>query len=251
MSPTDQPPGVALVTGSARGIGSAIARALADDGHRVAVADILDQEAARVAAEIGGLAVHLDVTDPASVDAGVARVERELGPVEALVNNVGWDQLRPFLETDEAFWERIIEVNYKGCLRVSHRIVPGMVARGYGRVVNIGSDAARAGSSLEAVYSGAKGAVVSFTKTLARELASHGVTANCVCPGPTETPLLEQMLAAGDPTGRLGESLRRAVPMRRLAAPADIAGAVAFLVSDRAAYITGQTLSVSGGLTMA
>jgi len=134
---------------------------------------------------------------------------------------------------------------------VSHRVVPGMVARGYGRVVNIGSDAARAGSSLEAVYSGAKGAVVSFTKTLARELASHGVTANCVCPGPTETPLLEQMLAAGDPTGRLGESLGRAVPMRRLAAPADIAGAVAFLVSDRAAYITGQTLSVSGGLTMA
>jgi len=239
------------VTGSARGIGRAIARVLADDGHRVAVADILDEDAAHTAAELGGLAVHLDVTDPRSVDAGAARVERELGAIEVLVNNVGWDEFRPFLETDEAFWDRILEINYKGCLRVSRRVVPGMVARRYGRVVNIGSDAARVGSSLEAVYSGAKGAVVSFTKTLARELASHGVTANCVCPGPTETPLLEQMLTAGDDTGRLRESLRRAVPMRRLAVPEDIAGAVAFLASERAAYITGQTLSVSGGLTMA
>jgi len=251
MSPATQPHRVALVTGSARGIGRAIAHALADDGHRVAVADILDEQAARTAAEIGAVAVHLDVTESASVDGAVADVERALGPVEVLVNNAGWDEFRPFLDTDEAFWDRVIELNFKGCLRVSHRVVPGMVARGYGRVVNIGSDAARVGSSLEAVYSGAKGAVVSFTKTLARELASHGVTANTVCPGPTETPLLAQMLAAGDETGRLGESLRRAVPMRRLASPDDIAGAVAFLASDRAAFITGQTLSVSGGLTMA
>jgi 2-hydroxycyclohexanecarboxyl-CoA dehydrogenase len=131
MSPANQPPRVALVTGSARGIGSAIARVLADDGHRVAVADIRDPDARRVAAEAGGLAVHLDVTNPTSVDAGVARVERELGPIEVLVNNVGWDQFRPFLETDEAFWDRIIEINYKGCLRVSHRVVPGMVERGH------------------------------------------------------------------------------------------------------------------------
>ncbi len=226
-------------------------RALAADGHRVAVADILDAEAAQTAADIDGLAVHLDVTDTASVDAAVRFVEQKLGPVEILVNNAGWDELRPFLETEEGFWDRVIEINFKGALRMSHRIVPGMVARGYGRVVNLGSDAARVGSSLEAVYSGAKGAVISFTKTLAREVARHGLTANTVCPGPTETPMLERMLAAGDETARMIDALRRAVPMRRLAQPQDIAGAVAFLASDRAAFITGQTLSVSGGLTMA
>jgi 2-hydroxycyclohexanecarboxyl-CoA dehydrogenase len=242
---------IALVTGGARGIGQAIVRALAADGHRVAIGDLLDAEAASVAAAVGGLALHLDVTDPASVDDAVGRVERELGPVEVLVNNAGWDRFLPFLETDEAFWDRVIEINYKGCLRTCHRTVPRMIERGYGRVVNIGSDAARVGSSLEAVYSGAKGAVIAFTKTLAREVARHGITANAVCPGPTETPMLEQMLGTGEQTARTIDALRRAVPMRRLAVPDDIAVAVAFLASDRAAFITGQTLSVSGGLTMA
>jgi 2-hydroxycyclohexanecarboxyl-CoA dehydrogenase len=195
--------------------------------------------------------VALDVTEGQSVGAALDRVGAELGPVDILVNNAGWDGLVPFLETDEAFWDRVIEINLKGCLRTTRRVVPGMVERGYGRVVNIGSDSARVGSSLEAVYSGAKGGVISFTKTLAREVARHGVTANTVSPGPIDTPLLQQMLAAGGESVRIIEALQRAVPMRRLGQPEDVAAAVAFLTSDRAGFITGQTLSVSGGLTMA
>jgi 2-hydroxycyclohexanecarboxyl-CoA dehydrogenase len=242
---------IALVTGAARGIGRAIARALAAEGHRVAVADILDEEAAETAGAIGGRWIHLDVTSAASVEEAIEEIERALGPISVLVNNAGWDELRPFLETDEQFWDRVIELNFKGCLRVCRRVVPGMVERGYGRVVNIGSDAARVGSSLEAVYSGAKGGVVAFSKTLARETARSGVTVNAVCPGPTETPLLEGMLAEGEAGARALEAMRRAVPMRRLGRPEEIAAAVAFLASEQAGYITGQTLSVSGGLTMA
>jgi 2-hydroxycyclohexanecarboxyl-CoA dehydrogenase len=239
-------PRVALVTGGAGGIGRAIVAALAADGHRVVSGDIVadaDGEAA--------LAVRLDVTDTASVDEAVSRVEGELGPVEILINVAGWDEFHPFLETEEEFWDRIIELNYKGCLRVCRRAVPGMVEREYGRVVNISSDAARVGSSLEAVYAGAKAAQVAFGKTLAREVARRGVTVNSVCPGPTETPLLDGMLGAGEASAKMVEALRRAVPMRRLGRPEDVAAAVAFLASDAAGYITGQTLSVSGGLTMA
>jgi 2-hydroxycyclohexanecarboxyl-CoA dehydrogenase len=242
---------VALVTGAARGIGRAIATELAHAGHDVAVADILDEAAAETAAAIDGMAVRLDVTDSESVDRAVAAAEARLGPIDVLVNNAGWDELRPFVETDEAFWDRVIEINFKGCLRVTRRIVPGMIERGYGRVVNVGSDAARVGSSNEAVYAGAKGGIVAFTKTLARETARHGITANVVCPGPTETPLLAGMLEGGDDIARTIEAMRRAVPMRRLGTPEDVAAAVAFLASERAGYITGQTLSVSGGLTMA
>jgi 2-hydroxycyclohexanecarboxyl-CoA dehydrogenase len=242
---------VALVTGGARGIGRAIAGALADDGHLVAVADI-DAEGARQAAEeLSGLAVTIDVTDRASVDAAISAVEQRAGTIAILVNNAGWDEFRPFLETDEPFWDRVIEINLKGCLRLCHRVVPAMVAAERGRVVNIASDAARVGSSLEAVYSGAKGGVVAFTKTLAREVARHQVTVNAVCPGPTETPMLEQMAGRGDDGAKVIDAMRRAVPMRRLGTPEDIAVAVAFLASDRAGFITGQTLSVSGGLTMA
>jgi 2-hydroxycyclohexanecarboxyl-CoA dehydrogenase len=244
-------PRTALVTGAARGIGAAIATELASQGHRVAVADILDDAAAQTAAAIAGIAVHLDVTDSASVSAAVAQAEELLGPLEILVNNAGWDEFKPFLDTEEPLWERIIEINYKGCLRCCRAVVPGMVERGYGRVVNISSDAARVGSSLEAVYSGAKGAVLSFSKTLAREVARHGVTVNVVCPGPTDTALLGRMFEGSDDAARAVEGLKRAVPMRRLAQPQDIAPAVAFLASDAAGYITGQTLSVSGGLTMA
>jgi 2-hydroxycyclohexanecarboxyl-CoA dehydrogenase len=242
---------VALVTGAARGIGRAIAEALAADGLAVAVGDILDEEAAVVAREIGGMPVHLDITDSGSVEATAAEIEERLGRIEILVNNAGWDELHPFLETDEAFWDRVIELNLKGCLRTCRRVVPGMVERGYGRVVNISSDAARVGSSLEAVYAGAKGGIVAFTKTLARETARSGVTANVVCPGPTETPLLEGMMGRGDQGAKALEAMRRAVPMRRLGKPEEVAAAVAFLASERAGYITGQTLSVSGGLTMA
>jgi 2-hydroxycyclohexanecarboxyl-CoA dehydrogenase len=240
-------PRVALVTGGARGIGRATVAALAADGHRVAAGDILKDATAGETA----LAVRMDVTDSQSVFEAVGVVERELGPIEIVVNNAGWDEFRPFLETDEAFWNRIIDLNYKGCLRVSRLVVPGMVERGYGRVVNIASDAARVGSSHEAVYAGAKAGVVAFGKTLAREVARHGVTVNSVCPGPTETPLLEGMVGSGEESARMVEALRKAVPMRRLGQPEDVAAAVAFLASDAAGFITGQTLSVSGGLTMA
>jgi 2-hydroxycyclohexanecarboxyl-CoA dehydrogenase len=236
---------VALVTGGAGGIGRAIVRALAADGHRVAAGDIIEMPAGEAA-----LAVRLDVTDSGSVESAVGSVESELGPIEILVNTAGWDEFHPFLDTDEAFWDRIIELNYKGCLRVCRRVVPGMAEREYGRVVNISSDAARVGSSMEAVYAGAKAAQVAFGKTLARELARRGVTVNSVCPGPTETPLLDGLLGAGEDSAKMVEALRRAVPMRRLGRPEDVAAAVAFLVSDQAGYITGQTLSVSGGLTM-
>jgi 2-hydroxycyclohexanecarboxyl-CoA dehydrogenase len=234
---------VALVTGGARGIGRAIAAALAADGHAVAVGD-LDPSGADAR-----LALALDVTDSASVAAAVERTTAELGPIDILVNNAGWDELRPFLETDERFWDRVIDVNYKGCLRMTRAVLPGMVERGWGRIVNIGSDAGRVGSSLESVYAGTKGAVIAFTKTIARETARSGVTANTVCPGPTRTPMLEAM-AAGERRGLI-EALEKAVPMRRLAEPDDIAHAVAFFASEGAGYITGQTLSVSGGLTMA
>jgi 2-hydroxycyclohexanecarboxyl-CoA dehydrogenase len=237
---------VALVTGGAGGIGFATVRALAGAGHRVVAGDIADG-----APDEAAFAVHLDVTDRSSVDDAVTRVERELGPVEILVNTAGWDEFHPFLETDEEFWERVVELNYKGCLRVCRRVVPNMVTARYGRVVNISSDAARVGSSQEAVYAGAKAAQIAFGKTLAREVARRGVTVNSVCPGPTDTPLLEGMLGTGDAGAKIVEALRRAVPMGRLGRPEDVAAAVAFLASDAAGYITGQTLSVSGGLTMA
>jgi 2-hydroxycyclohexanecarboxyl-CoA dehydrogenase len=177
-----------------------------------------------------------------------AAVER-VGPVDILVNNAGWDEARPFLETDEDFWDRVIDINFKGGLRTTRAILPGMVERGWGRVVNIGSDAGRVGSSMESVYSGAKGGVIAFTKTIAREVARSGVTANVVCPGPTKTAFLDRI--AGEGGEKLVDSLTRAVPMRRLGEPEDVAAAVAFLASEEAGYITGQTLSVSGGLTMA
>jgi 2-hydroxycyclohexanecarboxyl-CoA dehydrogenase len=229
----------ALVTGAAGGIGRAICAQLAADGMRVAACDVAE----------GPGVFAMDVTDSGSVNAAVDRIEAELGPVDVLVNNAGWDELRPFLDTDEEFWERVIEINYKGCLRTTKRVLPGMVERGWGRVVNIGSDAGRVGSSMESVYAGAKGGVIAFTKTIAREAARKGVTANAVCPGPTRTPMLEAMAAEGGE--KLVDSLTRAVPMKRLGEPEDVAAAVAFFASERAGFVTGQTLSVSGGLTMA
>lgn len=242
---------MALVTGGGRGIGRAIVEQLAADGHRLAVGDLNEETASEAAEAVGGLAVHLDVTDTATVNDAVHRIEQELGGVDILVNNAGWDEFHPFLDTEEEFWDRVIEVNFKSCLRTCRRAVPGMVERGYGRVVNIGSDAARVGSSLEAVYSGAKGGVVAFSKTLAREVARYGVTVNSVCPGPTETPMLAEIAGGGQDSEKVLEAMRRAVPMRRLGRPEDIAPAVAFLASEAAGFITGQTLSVSGGLTMA
>lgn len=247
---------VALVTGSARGIGRSIALTLAREGAAVAVTDRLAEQAAEVAEEItaaGGraIAIALDVTDGDGVRTAVAQAEADLGPIGVLVNSAGWDELRPFVATDEAFWDRVIDINYKGCLRTTHAILPGMIDRGYGRIVNIGSDAGRVGSSMESVYAGTKGAVIAFTKTIAREAARAGVTANVVCPGPTDTPLLKGITEAAADSQKVIAAMTRAVPMKRLGQPEEIAEAVAFLASDRAAFVTGQTLSVSGGLTMA
>lgn len=244
---------IALVTGGAQGIGRGISEALAATGVRVAVAD-LDLGAAEETAGAldGALPVEVDVTRTDSVQAAIRRVHDELGPIDIVANNVGWDDLMPFLETDEDFWDRILDINFKGALRVTQAVVPGMVERGWGRVVNIGSDAGRVGSSLESVYSGAKGGIIAFTKTLAREVARKGVTANTVCPGPTDTPALRAIAGRGGGDAEsVIDSMVKGVPMRRAAQPADIGAAVAFFASEGAGYITGQTLSVSGGLTMA
>jgi 2-hydroxycyclohexanecarboxyl-CoA dehydrogenase len=248
---------VALVTGAAQGIGRGIAAALAGAGFRVAVADLNVEAANQTAKEIaavGGIAVAvgIDVTDTAAVRAAVAAVERELGPVEIVVNNAGWDDFMPFVKTTEEFWDKILDINFKGALRVIQVVLPGMAERGFGRIVNIGSDAGRVGSSLEAVYSGAKGGIIAFTKTLAREVATNGVTVNTVCPGPTDTPALRAFAngSAGD-ADKVIAGMTRAVPMKRLGTPEDIGPAVAFFASDGAGFVTGQTLSVSGGLTMA
>jgi 2-hydroxycyclohexanecarboxyl-CoA dehydrogenase len=247
---------VAIVTGAAQGIGKGIATALAEAGFKVAAADLnlpIAEQTAKELSAAGGtaIAVQIDVTSTDSVAAAVRTVEAELGAIEVAVNNAGWDDFMPFLDTTEEFWDKILDINFKGALRVLHAVVPGMTERGFGRVVNIGSDAGRVGSSLEAVYSGAKGGIIAFGKTLAREVAARGVTVNTVCPGPTDTPALRKFAeGAGDAEKVIG-GMTRAVPMKRLGTPDDIGPAVAFLASDGAGFITGQTLSVSGGLTMA
>ncbi len=249
---------VAFVTGAAQGIGRGIAESLAQAGHKLAIADLNLDVARATAAEItaaGGqaVAVQVDITDTDSVKAAVAAAEEQLGgPIEVVVNNAGWDDFMPFVKTTEEFWERILDINFKGALRVIQATVPGMIERGFGRVINIGSDAGRVGSSLEAVYSGAKGGIIAFTKTLAREVATKGVTVNTVCPGPTDTPALRTFTAnSGQDAEKVIEGMTRAVPMKRLGTPADVGPAVAFFASDGAGFVTGQTLSVSGGLTMA
>jgi 2-hydroxycyclohexanecarboxyl-CoA dehydrogenase len=241
---------VAIVTGAAGGIGSAIAQSLTDAGLSVALWDLDGAHAKDVAATIGlsAVGIEVDITSRPSVEAALAATESSLGPVDVLVNNAGIDKIEPFLQSEESTWERIVAVNFLGCVRCCHVVVPGMAERGFGRVVNIASDAGRVGSSGEVVYSGTKGAVIAFSKGLAREVAANGVGVNVVCPGPTNTPLLDQVAEASQ---KLYDGLARAVPMRRIAQPLDIAPAVVFLASDAAGYITGQTLSVSGGLTMA
>ncbi|ASK66137.1 2-hydroxycyclohexanecarboxyl-CoA dehydrogenase [Brachybacterium avium] len=241
---------ICLVTGAASGIGRGIATKLTAEGATVVVAD-LDEEAARsTAAELGGhsLAVHVDIADRESVDAMTAQVTDHFGRIDVLVNNAGWDKVGPFLEQDPAIWDRIIGINLYGTLHCCQSVVRVMTEQGHGTVVNIASDAARVGSSGEAVYSACKGGIVAFTKTLARESARAGITANAVCPGPADTPLFATI---SEENPKLRASLERAIPLRRLAQPEDLAHAVAFLASPASHYITGQTLSVSGGLTMA
>lgn len=241
---------VAIVTGAGRGIGRGIAEQLAAEGATVIVSSVGEESARATAAAIGGpsIALRADVTSKASVEALVREVTDRFGRIDVLVNNAGWDKVQPFLESDESDWEKVIAISLYGTLHCCKAVLPVMVAQGYGKVVNIGSDAGRVGSSGEAVYSAAKGGVIAFTKSLAREMARYQINVNCVCPGPADTPLFAE-IGADNP--KLREALERAIPFRRLARPADIAQAVAFLASDEAAFITGQTLSVSGGLTMA
>jgi 2-hydroxycyclohexanecarboxyl-CoA dehydrogenase len=241
---------VALVTGAARGIGFALATRLAEEGAKVAIADLDGDGAAKAASEIGrgAIGVRLDVTDTASVRAGVAGVVAELGAVGVLVNNAGWDKVEPFVKSEEATWDKVLAINLKGPIACAHAVLGGMIERRAGKIVSISSDAGRVGSSGEAVYAGAKAGIVGFSKTLAREVARYGINVNVVCPGPTNTPLFQEISGGNE---KLATALKQAIPLGRLGEPRDLAGAVAFLASDDAAFITGQTLSVSGGLTMA
>jgi len=244
---------VVVVTGGGGGIGSATCRRFAEAGSKVAVLDIDLAAAERVAAEIGGTAraFACDITDHAAVVATVAAVEAALGPIDVLVNNAGWDVFRLFKDSTPEEWQKLVAINLMGPLNMHHAVLPGMLERRFGRIVNIASDAARVGSTGEAVYAACKSGMLGFSKTLAREHARHGITVNVVCPGATNTALFaEYKKGAGNPE-KLEEAFRRAVPMGRIGEPEDLPGAILFFASDDAAFVTGQVLSVSGGLTMA
>jgi len=246
----------AIITGGAGGIGSATCRRFAAEGARVAVFDRDEPGAQKVAREIeaaGGKAQAFacDIADRPSVDAAVAASESALGPAAILVNNAGFDIFKPFLETEPSEWERLIAINLRGPLHMHHAVLPGMVERRYGRVVNVASDAARVGSTGEAVYAACKSAMLGFSKTLAREHARHGITLNVVCPGPTSTNLFADFLKGASNPDKLMEAFRRSIPLGRIGAPDDLPGTIAFFASDDAAYVTGQVISVSGGLSMA
>ena len=240
---------IAVVTGAGAGIGRAIVEKLASEGATVVVTDVNGDAASAAAAEIGhgAVAYELDVTDFARVGSVVAAVRDRFGRIDVLVNNAGWDKALPFVDSEPDLWQRVIDINYVGVLNTCKAVLPIMVAQGSGSVVNLGSDAGRVGSASEAVYSGAKGAVIAFSKAVAREMARHQINVNVVCPGPTDTALFASM---GGDSDKLREGLIRAIPFRRLGQPEDVANAVCYFASDEATFITGQTVSVSGGLTM-
>ena len=242
-----------ILTGGASGIGRATALRLADEGCIVGIFDLNETGARETAERCGGRghAYQVDITDRDQVERAAAAFEAECGPAEGLANVAGWDTPVNFLDTDRALWDRVIQINLYGPLIMHHVVLRGMAERGAGRVVNVASDAGRVGSSGEAVYSACKGGLVAFTKTLARELARKGITLNVVCPGPTDTPLFDGFKAASPSGAKIGEAMARAIPLRRIGEPEDYPGVIAFLLSDDAGYMTGQTISVSGGLTMA
>jgi len=242
-----------IVTGGASGIGKAIALRLGQAGCKVGIFDLNDLGASSVVETIRGKAgkawsYKVDITNYAAVANAVDEFEKAAAPVYGLVNNAGWDESKPFIKTEPDFWKKVVDINLYGPLNLTHVVARRLAATGAGRVVSISSDAGRVGSSGEAVYSAAKGGIIAFMKTMAREFAKQGITFNTICPGPTDTPLLHSVDAAGG--GRLVEALTKAIPMRRLAQPDDYPGLVAFFLSDDARFITGQTISVSGGLTM-
>jgi len=240
----------AVVTGAASGIGQATAETLAEAGALVFLGDIAREKGEAAAAAIRAKGrqafyVHVDVTDDASLAAFAEAVRAQAGVPDILVNGAGWGQTKPFWETTPEFWDKVINLNFVGPMKLVKVFLPGMIERKSGKIVNISSDAGRVGSLGESVYSGAKGGLIAFTKALARETARYGINVNCVCPGPTDTPLLEAV------PEKIREAFRSAIPFRRFAKPGEIADAVLFFASARSEYITGQVLSVSGGLTMA
>lgn len=246
----------AIVTGAGSGIGRAIARRLAAEGVTVGIFDIRGEsaeETSRAIVDADGKAIPItcDITDYAAVAAAVTEFEKATDAgIDILVNNAGWDTPIPFLKTDQAFWEKVTAINWFGPLHMTHAVARGMVSRQGGRIINIASDAGRVGSSGEAVYSGCKGAIIAFAKALAREVARSNVTVNTVCPGPTDTPAMDAFVGTGEQGQKIRDAMVRGVPLGRIGIPEDYPGLVAFLASDDAAFITGQTISVSGGLTM-
>lgn len=235
-----------LVTGGGGAIGAAICRRFAKGGFSILVADKNRGAAERVSKEVSGKPLVFDIADYEEAKAALAGQT-----VDVLVNNAGWDRFQNFVDTDPKDWEALIDINLRGPLNMHHIVLPGMLERGSGRIVNISSDAARVGSSGESVYSACKGGIIAFSKTVAREVARKGITVNVVCPGPTDTPILRGFLGEGEAGQKVYDALVRAIPMKRVGQPDDIPGIVAFLASDEASFITGQVISVSGGLTMA
>jgi 2-hydroxycyclohexanecarboxyl-CoA dehydrogenase len=244
---------VAVVTGGGQGIGRALVLRLAAEGAKVALFDLNPAAAEETAALAGKDAVkiwNVDVGDYSAVQSAIAEVESQLGPIWALVNNAGWDKPMPFLKTDPVLWDKIIRINLYGPLNLHHAVCGRMAERGAGRIINIASDAARVGTSDEAVYSACKGGLISFTKSVARELARKNVLLNVVCPGPTNTPMMASVLGEGEQAVKWKDAMLRGIPLKRMGEPEDYAGIVAFLASDDGAFITGQTISVSGGMNM-
>lgn len=246
---------VIVVTGGGSGIGRAVCQRLVQERAKLAILDIDASGAAETVnliTQAGGVAksYETDISGYDAVETSVKTAEENLGPIDVLVNNAGWDEAKPFLATDPALWRKIIDINLYGPLNLHHTVVSRMVQREAGKVINVASDAGRVGSSGEAVYSACKGGIIAFSKTLARELARKNIQINTVCPGPTETPLFASFAGDGEQGKKLIDGLTRAIPMRRLGQPDDYPGIIAFLASSDADYITGQTISVSGGLTM-
>ena len=246
---------VAIVTGAAGGIGTAICRRFLDEEVRIVALDVNADALKQLAGELGAddgrlLGIAADISDYRTVKEAVDRGVAKFGKLDILVNNAGWDVAKPFLQTEPDLWDKIIAVNLRGPLNLHKAALPHLIAAGGGKVVNIASDAGRVGSSGEAVYSACKGGIISFSKTMARECARDNIRVNVVCPGPTDTALLRSFAGEGEYGQKIYDALKRAIPLKRLGQPDDMPGLIAFLASDDANYMTGQVISVSGGLTM-